>query len=564
MSNFRRFYQSSRGRFGYFGLFGAATCAIVNVALRYCDSVQGVDNFSNHTRQQCRKHLLSGMHEPFISTELHQIELFQRHFPDHAFLFHAALLTLKQKHALKTPVKIRAIKEFPVLPSTPLHATNTLVVGGPPALVTGVSMMKSGNFVTYINDERRIPIAYGSCRHLEQDAATQAPTNYRPTRFVVDQIKRAIIGYTSYLSIEQTGDFPWRTLDWFGWLSHPGHWLAGLKVFLGFQMLTMFDDRSTTLQRVAAQCVANELFYEQLNQELHGKLLLRGKESITIARTPDEVSELNTMKTALEAEGRTLKILSNEDMINRYGFLPNGLMYGEKLHDRVLVSYFMDILKDYIVEQGGKVIDATLTTIYKDERQSGGIAEYQSFNGQKHYIRFSRLILSLGSQPIVHQNNKPLFDIVSARGVSLLVLAYVPIGYRLPPALLCGGTNHVTKLSENPVRIKTDDGQSHDLYLMRITSGACITPNVSDDNTANYDSTIATGALAAVRTMLGNQCKIEPLTVYGCNRQVSRYGETRWIEPFHGIHVQYGAGGGGLSRAPELVAKPMVNEAPSC
>ncbi|CAM4754954.1 unnamed protein product [Rotaria magnacalcarata] len=93
---------------------------------------------------------------------------------------------------------------------------------------------------------------------------------------------------------------------------------------------------------------------------------------------------------------------------------------------------------------------------------------------------------------------------------------------------------------------------------MRFTAGACITPNVSDENAANYDGTIALGLVAAVRNTLGESCQIEPLIVHGCNRQVSRHGQISWIEPYPGIHVQYGAAGGGLTRAPDFVTRPSL------
>ncbi|CAF5098850.1 unnamed protein product, partial [Rotaria sp. Silwood1] len=59
----------------------------------------------------------------------------------------------------------------------------------------------------------------------------------------------------------------------------------------------------------------------------------------------------------------------------------------------------------------------------------------------------------------------------------------------------------------------------------------------------------------AIRKTLGESCRIEPLLVHGCNRQVCRHGQITWIEPFPGIHVQYGAAGGGLTRAPDFVAR---------
>jgi hypothetical protein len=109
-----------------------------------------------------------------------------------------------------------------------------------------------------------------------------------------------------------------------------------------------------------------------------------------------------------------------------------------------------------------------------------------------------------------------------------------------------------------------------------MTAGACVTPNVSEKSSANYDGTIATGLIAAARQTLGFE--IEPFVVYGCNRQFSQHGETHWVSVApnpvpqsllsltprgqdqdlgtfrpdleRGIFVQYGAGGGGLTQAP--------------
>ncbi|CAF3166031.1 unnamed protein product [Rotaria sp. Silwood2] len=555
MSSFHRIRQSWRRSIGYLGLFGVTTVTIINAASRYNDNIQVHDAFSNHSHEQNKRHVLSGMHDPFITTDLHELELFQKHFSHFFYLFHIDLDILKQKYALKTPVKIRPYTECPIQFQSSVRNQKTLIVGGPPALVTGVSMVQTEKDITYINDERRIPIAFGSAWHLEQDAESEAPTAYRPTKFLVEQLVRAIFRYVSYASIQQTGHFPWRTLDWISWLRHPDHWFVGFKIGLAFQLFTIFEDRTTMLKKVAAQCIANEKFFERLNQELDGKLLLPEKGSIWVARTSEEISELQTLKAALENEGRTFRILSKEEMLQRYGFIPNGLMYGEKQHDRVMFSNFMKILINYIRNQGGKFIDGTLTTIYVDDQQSGGIAEYDTPDGQKHYLPFSRLILSLGNQPIIGKNNRPLFDVVAARGVSILAHVYVPLDYRLPPVLVCGETNDATKLSENPAQVKDSQGKIYNLYLMRFTAGACITPNVSDESAANYDGTIAVGLVTAVRKTLGESCRIEPLLVHGCNRQVCRYGQISWIEPFPGIHVQYGAAGGGLTRAPDFVAR---------
>jgi hypothetical protein len=505
------------------------------------------------------------MHEPLIPNS-DQISLFKKYFPQYSHLLPVALDTFQQQQALKTPVQIKPLSELSDCSvSLDFQDAGTLVVGGAPALMSAVSIVKQDKRVTYVNDDRRMPIAFGSAWHLEEDAETEAPTSYKPINFLANQIMRAGTGYVSYSSIEKTGMFPWRTLDWIGWMKHPEKWSVGIRVALAFQLQTMasLEQRKRMLQEVAEQCKANEKFYDALNKEVDGTLLLPGKGSLIVARDANEVADLNAIKINLEKEGRTLDILSREEITKRYGFVPHGLMYGEKTHDRVLSPRFMEILTRHIQKQGGKIINGTLMHVYTDNQQAGGVAEYRTPNGQRNLVPFSRLILSLGSQPILDSNNKPMFDVVAARGVSVLAHVYVPRSYQLPPVIVCGGTNHLTKLSEKPIAIQGEDGKPYDLYLMRMTAGACITPNVSERDAVNYDGTIALGLVTSARQTFGDQCKIEPITVYGCNRQMSQYGQTRWINPFPGVHIQYGAGGGGLTRAPDFADKQMDQQSDS-
>jgi hypothetical protein len=224
-------------------------------------------------------------------------------------------------------------------------------------------------------------------------------------------------------------------------------------------------------------------------------------------------------------------------------------MYAEKGHDRVLIPNFIKIIKEFIIKQGEIVIDGTLKSIFKDEKENGGIALFINRNGEKKFIKFSRLILSLGNQEILNENKKRLFDVISARGVSVLAHVYLPKNYKLPPVLVCGGTNHATRLSNQPISFN----KNYNLYLMRFTAGACITPNISNQFTAYYDSTIAIGLIKAIQNTLGDKSIIKPIYVYGCNRQVSQYGQIKWIQPYQNIFIQYGAAGGGLTRAPDFI-----------
>ena len=439
------------------------------------------------------------------------------------------------------------------------------MVGGAPALVSAAELITK-IIITYLNDERRWPIAYGSAWHIEEDGDTEMPTSYKPTSFLWKQIWRAIVALESLKSIEKSGFCSWRTLDWIGWFYHPQAWISGMKLAVNFQLATMAspEKRQALLQEVAKKCKRNEDFYVSLNQKVGGKLLLPGKGSIIVARNDAEVADLLAFKENLAKENRELVLLSAEDMLKRYGFVPEGKLFAEKTHDRVLSPNFMSILTNYISDHGGHVLNGTLTTIYTDGKTPGGIAEYQTPDGQKNYILFSRLIMSLGSQPVLDQAGKPLFDVVAARGVSVLAFVRVPKGQQLPPVVVCGGTNHATKLSDQPTSVRDELGREWDQYLLRMTAGACITPNVSTRESVDYDASVAVGLVAAVRKTLSN-CHIEPITVYGCNRQVSKYGHTQWVSPFPRMHIQYDAGGGGLTRAPDLVTElaEQINDLPS-
>jgi hypothetical protein len=152
-------------------------------------------------------------------------------------------------------------------------------------------------------------------------------------------------------------------------------------------------------------------------------------------------------------------------------------------------------------------------------------------------------------------------------------VAWVPPDRSLPPVFVCGATNHATALS-GPVPTVVG-GKPVNAYLLKMTCSAMITPNAVGPHTADYDGTAATGLVSAVRTTL--DCPVDVVTVWGCNRQVSRFGQTQWLklndtlvsqptpdlacaaatphrppesEFSRGIIVQLGAGGGGLTQAP--------------
>jgi hypothetical protein len=535
------------GRIIIVGLIGITTITIRNIEIRLNDLIEETNEFNIHTNIEQKKHFISGMHQPFLTQDKNELNLFNLYFNEYDFLIENNLDKIKEKHSLKNPIQFKSKSDLKTNEID--YFTSTLIVGGAPALISSISLIKNKENFIYLNNFNRIPISNGSAWHLEEDAQTEAPTNYKPTRFIFEQLKRLLLNNIRLKDINKSGEFPWRTIDWIEWIRHPEHWLRAFQILIKYQLFTMFSNRTNILNDVSKQCLINELFFNQLNQLLNNKILFKDSGSIIIAKNKQEINELYQLKNDLNKEGRDLNILSKEELFNRYSFIPNGFLFGEKIHDRVLLPNFINIIQKYIIEQGQTIIDGTLQTIYIDQNKEGGIASFKDQNGKEKLIQFNRCILSLGNQEIFNENNQRLFNVISARGVSILAHVYLPKDYKLPPVLVCGGTNHATKLSSKPILI-----DNHlNLYLMRFTAGACITPNISNQYTAYYDSTIAIGLLKSIEQCLGDQSLIKPILVYGCNRQVSQYGQIHWIQPYQNIFIQYGAAGGGLTRAPDFI-----------
>ncbi|MBP6104235.1 MAG: hypothetical protein KBD23_02405 [Gammaproteobacteria bacterium] len=235
------------------------------------------------------------------------------------------------------------------------------------------------------------------------------------------------------------------------------------------------------------------------------------------------------------------------------------MAFANKTHDRVLSPHYKSLLSDHIQQQGGTIIDGILKTVYTDDQQSGGIAHYQTPDGKAHYLAFGQLLMSLGNQTLYDFNNKPLFDTIGARGSSGLALVYTPVDYKLPQVAVLGETNNLTRLSE-PVKVMYK-GQLKNLSLVRMTAGACIiTPTYRGTEGTHHDSTISLGLVNAVYKSLGEACAVQLLSMQGCNRVVSKHGQTAWLQPYPGIYIQYGAGGGGLTRAPDGVTYLAANK----
>ncbi len=157
---------------------------------------------------------------------------------------------------MRTAVKIEPLKRC-MIKEVPQSA-GTVVVGGPPALLSSASTKG----LTYINDERRFPINKGSAFHLQFDAQREAPTTLRPHHFILAQIYRAFFHYQSLGAAEHTGLFTWRSLDWKGWATHPGHWMTGARIALALQRHTgsfkLSETRQKILEDVASRTKNNE------------------------------------------------------------------------------------------------------------------------------------------------------------------------------------------------------------------------------------------------------------------------------------------------------------------
>lgn len=541
-------------------LGGAIACAGgYSLWIRYEDHVTLSDPFSKHSNVQHKKHWLSGMHEPYLPNGT-QMEFITQHFEQFQHLIPPSYENVNYQCKLKTPVHIRRLSNCPLNELPPLEGT--VVVGGPPALIS--TAFEKG--ITYIKDSRKDPIAYKSALHLEWDSFSEAPTSSQPLYFMIDQLKRIV--FPEFLSTaENTGHFSWKSLDWTSWIKNPSKWDVGIRIAMAFQRFTQSSPHPEVLEEVATRTKKNEQFYNLLDKELNQQLLMPGKGSIYIARTPNEKQDLLSMQSNLLKEQREFCILDEKQIIDHFGYIPEGNAFGKKTHDRALSPHFINLLSDRILKNGGKVIDAWVTTIYTDDPDLGGILEYRTNSDNKiHYTPFKKLVMSLGTEAILGIDDKPLFDIVSARGISMIALAHLPMEAKLPPVIVCGDTNHVTKLA-GPLPY-----QGKNLFLLRMTCGACISPT---SDSFDYDGNAAVGLKSAVSDVLKG--KIEVITASGCNRQVSQYGQIHWLSvpktlksnssgltprgtnedagcslpnKSSGIFIQYGAGGGGLTQAP--------------
>lgn len=294
-----------------------------------------------------------------------------------------------------------------------------------------------------------------------------------------------------------------------------------------------------------------------------------------------EVGDMNVLEELCAREQRVLKILTPEDLRKKYGFVPaNGLVFGDKLHDRILDPRFMRLIAEFLKTRGGTVIDGVATTVYTDDPEQGGYVAVNTTDPNTHtttsqVVPFANLVMSLGPQRIHDESGEPFIDLVNARGISAMGLIYMPEDVNIPAATVCGATNHITKIAGPVVTTRPGDasGKKYNMFLIKLTCAACITPNIIDQTSAYYDSAAGTALMTAARQTFG--ADIDVLTMWGCNRQVSRHGELHWYSlgaqngkadkkrlvvdngpnrrpGSTGVHFQLGAGGGGLTQGPSI------------
>jgi hypothetical protein len=324
----------------------------------------------------------------------------------------------------------------------------------------------------------------------------------------------------------------------------------------------------------------------------------------------EEISELRELAVDLEKEGRVLRDISHEEYTKKYGYYPSYVkLFVEKTHDKILTHDFMTKVAKFMEKKGSTVIDGRVTAVYTDDPAQGGYLEYMptaapataaapALAPAPVLVPFSKLVMSLGAQRIhtVSANNScsaPILDVVCARGVVAVAIAYVPVaseGKSIPPVCLCGGVNDAVvvggpvAMTRNIIVDGKETQQKCNAYLMKLTSGALITPNTLDKTSTHYHAATAVGLFSAVRATM--ECDVEAVAVWGCNRQVSQYGETHWFEAAatrpegegvvfnnvgsyrplksldtgssgSGIYVQLGAAGGGLTQAPAQPPTPL-------
>ncbi len=549
---------------GMMGVLGVSVGASVFVKYKIYQALQARedgDEFMLHTIQQQAQHPVSGMHELFITEDEKALGYFHQFFGEYSHLLPKSEKQYKRQQARHTPVTFKPLSAFPE-PSTiaSLPSTDLLTVGGPSALMAAIDAREHQNSTMFLCDKDAWPIGRSSALRLEFDEDAEAPNiSMTPLRFMGKQIKR-VVKPEDVAQILETGRYPWRSLSWFECIKHIEQWPEMLGIAAGYQRKTMCspEERQAELELVSKRCKDAQAYYLKLNKALGGKLLSPVRGSIIVARDEEEFNNLLTMQKKLSAFGHKLTMLTQEQMKER-GFPIIGWGAAEKHHDAVLSPNYNELLSGHLVKQGGTAINGILKEVYIDGKAPGGIAVYTRPDGGVHYQKFGRLVMSLGKHPIHDLNGKPVFDLIGVTGISGLALVISPRKYKLPSVVL-GDTNYMTNLSQTS-NVVYHKGQVCNVNLFRFTSSACITPIKRDPEGAiTYDSDAAIGLVTMIRKSYMPDCDVQILSVLPCTRAVSKFGQTTVEEIYPGVFAQYGAGGGGLTRAPEIVVSGILNQ----
>ena len=289
----------------------------------------------------------------------------------------------------------------------------------------------------------------------------------------------------------------------------------------------------------------------------------------------DEYEEIRAMRKTLLKQGRQMQKLTQYHVDIKYGYEPKNMSLAvEKLYVRIMHPNFIKRVSEHIGSRGNSVIDGVVTAVYTDSPEGEGFVEYTLNSGKadenKVLVPYSKLVLSLGNEDILDENNKPLFDSIYSTSVSSLGMVYLKKGRKMPSSLAVGPANRVTNLA-GPVRVVRDQ-KDFECYLVRMSSGECFTPRTRSTSSSYYDSIVATGLVSAVRRWLS--CEMDVLSVWGCSSRFTNFGQMRWFrivqnadsqqgislkdigasrpsdEGSTGIVVQIGAGGAGVVQGP--------------
>lgn len=92
---------------------GILLFSTLNLYYKYSNNVVGTDEFAEHTRNQHLKHLLSGMHQPYVASA-DKIQIFKSHFKEFEHLVPNSFDEIQTKRTIKTDVIIKPLNKCPM------------------------------------------------------------------------------------------------------------------------------------------------------------------------------------------------------------------------------------------------------------------------------------------------------------------------------------------------------------------------------------------------------------------------------------------------------------------